>query len=171
MRDRLKQAILKTLAKGQLTHSELCNTSDASFSTMSVALREMLSAQQLHKMRIGRNVYYALPNDTEPPSEKQINHTILTVLAQHDTLTLTELTKRCPEFNPDSVSKAVAKLIYTSKIFKHAKEKSKHIHYSTSNIVSGLLLVNTKRRKLDEQSDNTIGPFLREFLFNMPITL
>lgn len=170
MRDKLKQRILLRLQDGQLTHTELCESCDASLSTTNLTLRELLESKLVNKMRVGRNVYYALATDTDAPRIKQINYTIMSTLSQYPSLTLVELSKRCPDISSSDLSKALAKLAFTSKIFKHAREKSRHIHYSTSNFVDGLLLVNSKRRKLNEQSDNVVGPFLKQFLFNLPIT-
>ena len=168
MRDKLKRTILMALAKGQMTHGELTSVGNVSASTINVTLRELIETKSIHKMRVGRNVYYALPSKNIPKSEKEINDCILATLSDHPSLTLMEITKRCSTYTPDDVAKAVAKLVFTSKMFKHTKENSKHIRYSTSNFVKGLLLVNSKRRKLDERSDNVVGPFLRQFLFNLP---
>lgn len=170
MREQLKKSILKSLADGQLTHTELCERNGRSLSTINVTLRELIEDKKVNKMRIGRNVYYALPDGSEPPVEKHLNYTILSTLSQHPSLTLCELMKLCPQFKPDAITKAIAKLVFTEKVYKHAKEKSRHMRYSTSNFVDGLLLVNPKRRRLDEGSDNVIGPFLRQFLFNLPLT-
>lgn len=169
MRNKLKEQIMSVLTRGQLSHSDLCERCDASLSTVNLTLRELIESKQLDKMRVGRNVYYAISNQIEPKFEKHINHCILTALSAEKSLTLCELSKRCPHLSSSEISKSLAKLVFTSKVYKHAKEKSRHIHYSTSNFVEGLLLVNPKRRKLNELSDNVIGPYLRQFLFNQPI--
>lgn len=170
MRENLKKRILQQLSETHLNHSDVCENCGASLSTTNLMLRELLADKKIQKMRIGRNVYYSLVTDKEPLKDQTINTIVMSELSNHPALTMCELTKRCQSLTSTEVSKAVAKLAYDGRIHRHAKEKSRHMYYSTSNFVTGLLLVNSKRRSTDDQYHETVGPYLRQFLFNLPIT-
>lgn len=169
MRKKLREQIIERLKLGQASHSDLCENNDASPSTANLVLRELLASKQIHKMRVGRNVYYILDGHDISPDVKSVNATIIEVLSQYPTLTMVELTKKCTTIKASDVSKCVARLVFTSRIFRHTKDKSRHIHYSTSNYVEGLSLVNSKRRTTPDIEHETIGPYLKQFLFNLPI--
>lgn len=164
----LNDQIMEFLSTGQRTYSDICERCGGSPSNVSAHLKEMMNRNEVTKSRVGKNVFYALRGQDLIPEEKSNRAKVLEVLSKVEYMQFNEILVKCPTLNRIEVTKAVANLVFDGKIFRHNKEKSRIMHYSTSNFVKGFLLVNQKRRNQVE-TYAPVGPFLREFLFDLPI--
>jgi DNA-binding transcriptional ArsR family regulator len=168
MTSTLSDQIFELLISGQRSYTDICRQCGGSPSNVSAHLRVMLDCKAVIKSRVGKNVFYALRGQELHPNELSNKETVIKVLERYPYLQFHEILVKSTTVERSDVSKALASLVFEGSVFRHRKENSKNTYYSTSNFVDGLLLVNPKRRNQIEVKHN-IGPFLREFLFGLPI--
>lgn len=164
----LDDQIMELLITGQRSYSDICRQCGGSPSNISAHLRGMMHRNEVTKSRIGKNVFYAMRGQELRPNEVTNKGRVIEVLSAHSCLPFSEILVKCEPLERSDVSKALANLVFEGKVYRHRKESSRTMYYSTSNFVTDLLLVNSKRRNQVE-THSPIGPYLREFLFGFPI--
>lgn len=168
MNSGIKSQIFELLITGQRSYTDICRQCGGSPSNVSAHLREMLDDKSVIKSRVGKNVFYALRGQELHPDEVSNKVRIIETIERNSHLQFHEILVKCSPLERSDVSKALANLVFEGKVYRHRRENSKNTYYSTSNFIDGLLLVNPRRRNQVEVKHN-IGPFLREFLFGLPI--
>lgn len=168
MNSMINSQIFELLITGQRSYTDICRQCGGSPSNVSAHLREMLANNEVIKSRVGKNVFYALRGHDLKPEESSNRLLTLETLSMGPPLQFHDLLVKCPTLERSDLSKALANLVFDGKVFRHRKENSRVTYYSTSNFEEGLLLVNPRRRNQCDAPQN-IGPYLREFLFGLPL--
>jgi hypothetical protein len=157
----VQQAIINILEKyNQLTNDHVIrNIPEYSASNIQTNLKQMILDGTLYKSRVGRYVFYALST-----SKKEVNPIIMDVLEQNNLITIKELSTRTG-LTLSVLAEQLQYLLHKEEVYKFYKPGSE-VYYSLREDNPGYY---TQMDEYIAPIKQPVGPYLREFLFNIPI--
>jgi hypothetical protein len=145
-------------SKIQINHDELLVIVPVSNSNICKHLKLLVKSNHITKARVGRYVYYMMP-DIKVPVLPEID----SVISNHCSLAFRDIVKKSG-LDAVTVSKQIAYLLHKEILFKQSNN-DKDVLYTKDESLAREVQEHVRITK----EERTIGPYLREFLFGLPI--
>lgn len=145
-------------SKKQISHEELLVEIPVSNSNICNHLKLLVKSNLIYKSKVGRFVYYSKPG-IELPVLPEIDH----VISTHRSLSFREIVAKSG-LDQIIACKQIAYLLHKEILFKQPNGDKEILYTKDESLV---------REKPEQiyvpKEERTIGPYLREFLFGLPI--